>query len=666
MTIFKNKLLIGSASIVFIIAAIAAPAILSAKTNQNTQLNDWPRIQSPFSKNAAQERQIAAIVQSMTLRQKIGQMTQPEIKQITPAQVRQYYIGSVLNGGGSWPAMNKNSTVKDWVDLADAYYEASNSTDMKTQIPVIWGIDAVHGNNNVIGATIYPHNVGLGATRDPQLIGEIAAATAKSVRATGINWAFAPTLAVVQNNRWGRSYESYSVNPQIAREYAVTFVRGMQGDFKSDTNVVATAKHFIGDGGTFNGIDQGENRASLRDLINIHGQGYYGALSAGVQTVMTSYNSWSGAKTATNNGKLHGVKELVTGALKDKMGFDGFVISDWNGIEQVQGCTKSHCPEAINAGNDMIMVPDDWKEFIDNTEKDVIEGRIPMSRIDDAVTRIIRVKMRANLFGHKPSASSVAGDVNAISNRPLARRAVRESLVLLKNNNNTLPLAQGKRILVVGSSADSMARQSGGWTVTWQGDENTNADIPNGDTLLAAIKSDAGARNVVYSATGNDVNVRDFDVVIAVLGEKPYAEMKGDALYPTTLKHGERYPEDMAALAAVSGKGVRVVTVLYSGRTPYTNGLINQSDAFVAAFLPGTEGKGITDVLFKNARGQVKNDFRGKLSFAWPSNACPPAANVAQGNYQPLFSFGYGLNYRQRTNVAQLPVDSRTSCIAPQ
>lgn len=665
----KNSKTLWRASLIALTlagATLCSPAILSAAANVQATLSDWPAIQSPFKKEAAMEARIADIVKNMTLRQKIGQMTQPEIKKITPAEVRQYYIGSVLNGGGSWPAMNKNSTVQDWVNLADAYYDASTSTDMATQIPVIWGIDAVHGNNNVIGATIYPHNIGLGATRNPALIGEIAAATGKSVRATGINWAFAPTLAVVQNNRWGRTYESYSVDPRITRQYAAAFVRGMQGDFKSDTNVVATAKHFIGDGGTFNGIDQGENRANLRDLINIHGQGYYGALGAGVQTVMTTYNSWSGAKTDTNNGKLHGVKELLTGALKEKMGFDGFVISDWNAIDQVQGCTIAHCPAAINAGNDMIMVPDDWKEFIENTVKDVEEGRIPMSRIDDAVTRILRVKMRAGLFGKKPSASSVAGKVEALSNRPLARRAVRESLVLLKNNGGALPLAQGKRILVIGSGADSMVKQAGGWTVTWQGEETTNADIPNGDTLLAAIRAESGANNVVYSEKAEGVNVNDFDAVIAVLGERPYAEMKGDILYPETLNHSQRYGDDVAALNAVSGKGVPVVTVLYSGRTLYANPLINKSDAFVAAFLPGTEAKGITDVLFKGANGRVRYDFRGKLSFAWPSSACPPAANVAQGMYTPLFAFGYGLNYRQTSNVGQLPLDSRTACVAPQ
>lgn len=662
----KSRILLASAACALMLGAFSVPALINAKPAANTQLADWPKITSPFAKNAAQEAQIAQMVASMSLRQKIGQMTQAEIKAITPDEVRQYYIGSVLNGGGSWPKMNKNSSIKDWVDLADAYYDASIATDLKSPIPVIWGIDAVHGNNNVKGATIYPHNINLGAARNPQLVGEIAAATAKSVRATGINWAFAPTLAVVQDQRWGRTYESYSVDPQLVRKYGEVFVRSMQGEFKKDTNVIASAKHFLGDGGTFNGIDQGENRSSLSELINTHGQGYYGALGAGAQTVMITYNSWSPAKSATNNGKMHGVTELVTGALKEKMGFDGFVISDWNAIEQVQGCTKSHCPQAINAGNDMIMVPEDWKAFIDNTEKDVLEGRIPMSRIDDAVTRILRVKMRAGIFGNRPSSSSVAGVESAISNRPLARRAVRESLVLLKNNNSVLPLSRGKRILVVGTAADTMAKQTGGWTVTWQGDEITNADIPNGDTLLAAIRAESGSRNVTYSATGADVNVRNFDVVIAVMGEKPYAEMKGDIRPPETMRYSDRYPADAAAIAAVSGKGVPVVTVLYSGRTLYSNPMLNKSDAFVAAFLPGTEAKGITDVLFKNARGQIRYDFKGKLPFSWPSNACPPAANVAQANYRPLFNYGYGLNYQTRRNIAQLPLDSRTSCPNPQ
>ncbi|KAF0186775.1 MAG: beta-glucosidase [Hyphomonadaceae bacterium] len=666
MKIFRNKLLIGSASIATVVAAIAVPMVLNAQTARTQQYSDWPHIHSPFASNATQEREIAAIVQSMTLAQKIGQMTQPEIKKITPAEVRQYYIGSVLNGGGSWPQMNKHASVQDWVNLSDAYYAASMSTDMEKDIPIIWGIDAVHGNSNVVGATLYPHNIGLGAARNPALIEEIGRATARAVRATGINWAFAPTLAVVQNQRWGRSYESFAVNPDVVRQYGAAYVRGMQGDLTSDANIVATAKHFLGDGGTFNGVNEGQNRSSLADLINIHGAGYFGALGAGAQTVMITYNSWAGAVSPTNNGKIHGVPELVTGALKEKMGFDGFVVSDWNGIAQVQGCTNSHCPESINAGVDMVMVPDDWKDFITNTMKDVEEGRIPMSRIDDAVTRIIRVKMRAGLFTHKPSDSSVAGKVSEITNRALARRAVRQSMVLLKNNNGVLPLARGKRILVVGASADSMSNQSGGWSITWQGDENTNADFTTGETLLSAIRSQAGAARVVYSPTGMGVNLRNFDVVIAVLGETPYAETKGDAAFPTALNHSLRHPNDQAVLDRISGRGVPVVSVLYSGRTLYANSLINKSNAFVAAFLPGSEAAGITDVLFRNARGQVAHNFSGKLSFPWPSNACPPATNAPQTNYRPLFNYGYGLDYLSRNNIGVLPIDRRTTCPSAQ
>jgi beta-glucosidase len=611
------------------------------------QGSDWPTLHSPTPPDAAMEARIARIVAGMTLEQKVGQITQAEIRSITPDQVRQYYIGSILNGGGAWPGMKKDAPLTAWTALSEAFTRASMNTDMPVRIPVIWGTDAVHGHNNVMGATLFPHNIGLGAAHDPDLIERIGRATAKQVRATGISWAFAPTLAVGENRRWGRIYESWSSDPAVVATYSAAMVRGLQGHLTGDGDVIATAKHFMGDGGTFNGTDQGENRSTRHDMITRHGAGYYPALQAGVQTVMVSYNSWNDTTAGTDHGKMHASRELITDVLKGRLGFDGLVVSDWNGIDQVPGCNKAHCPQAINAGIDMIMVPDDWKAFIANTIADVREGRIAMARIDDAVTRILRVKMRAGLFDRAPTASAFAGQVSTLDARELAREAVRKSAVLLKNNG-ALPLPQGKRILVVGASADSLSNQTGGWSLTWQGTENSNKDYPNATTLLAALRTRMGDANIVYSPDGKNVDVAQFAAVVAVLGETPYAEYNGDVRFPAPIGHSALHPADLAALQAVSGKGVPVVSVLYSGRPAYANDLINLSDAFVAAFLPGTEGEGLADVLAGGAY-----DFTGRLSFAWPGSAC----STGEGPDSIVeFARGYGLSYRHAKRTAMLPL----------
>lgn len=623
-------------------------------------LSDWPRIDSAIPRDEALEARIRQMVNGMTLAQKIGQMTQPEIKSISPEQVRQYYIGSVLNGGGSWPGGDKHASVDAWLTLADRYYEASMAVDAPVKIPVIWGVDAVHGHNNVLGATIFPHNIGLGAAHDPALIKEIGAATGKAVRATGITWVFAPTLAVARNDRWGRTYESFSEDAGVVGEYAGAYVSGLQGAFRSDANVVATAKHFIGDGGTYQGKDQGVNRSSMADMLNIHARGYYSALAAGVQTVMASFNSWNDVAGGVDYGKMHGSKVLLTDALKDKMGFDGFVVSDWNAIAQVPGCSNASCPQAINAGVDMVMVPDDWKAFIANTMAQVNNGDIPVSRIDDAVTRILRVKLRSGLFDKKPSQGAFAGKTEAVQARELARRAVRESLVLLKNNGQVLPLARDRRILVVGKSADSMGRQTGGWSLTWQGTENRNGDFPAGDTILAGIAEAVGSEHVVYSVDARDVDASQFDAVIAVIGEEPYAETNGDIAPPASLRHSSRHPEDLAVLKAVAGKGRPVITVFLSGRPLFANDLINLSDAFVAAWLPGTEGKGVADVLFRDANGGIRHDFRGTLAFSWPKSACQDDLNHGDADYAPQFALGYGLSYARGSELGLLDSDAGT------
>lgn len=594
---------------------------------------------------------IRRIVAGMTLEQKVGQMTQPNIWSVTPDDVRRYYLGSILNGGGAWPGNRKDASVGDWLALSQRFYDASMSTDMPIKIPVIWGTDAIHGHNNVRGATLYPHNIGLGAAHDPELLTRIGHATARAVRATGITWVFAPAVAVAQNPRWGRFYESYSSDPAIVRSYAEAIVRGLQGDLKGGDDVLANPKVFIGDGGTFHGQEQGEIRASEAEMIRIHAAGFYGALEGGAETVMASYASWT--DTAANRpwGKTHGNRYLLTDVLKQRMGFDGFVVSDWNGIEQIPGCTKAHCAQAINAGIDLVMVPDDWKEFIANTVADVRGGAIPMARIDDAVSRIVRAKLRSGLFDASPATGPhpPASAIDDPASRALAREAVRKSLVLLKNERRALPLSKSGRVLVVGAGADSMAEQTGGWSLTWQGRDNSNTDFPNGETILDAIRRTLGSGQVDYSPDGKGVNASRYRAIVAVAAEKAYAEGEGDIVFPATMRHSARYPADLAALDRVTGKGVPVVTILLSGRPVSANDLINRSDAFIAAWLPGTEGQGIADLLFAGRNGRPAYDFSGRLSFDWPAGDClhPGAAQ---------FRRGYGLSYRRPARLTQLPV----------
>jgi beta-glucosidase len=428
-------------------------------------------------------------------------------------------------------------------------------------------------------------------------------------------------------------------------------VRGLQGRLGGPTSTLATAKHWLGDGGTFHGVDQGETRTTEADLMRTHAAGYYGALAADVQTVMVSYSSFTDTATGKQWGKMHGNAHLVGDLLKQRLGFDGLVVSDWNGIEQVPGCTKWHCPQAINAGIDLIMVPEDWKQFISATVEDVKAGRIPMSRIDDAVSRIIRVKLKSGLFDASPATGPRPDPsvVNSPAVRELAREAVRKSIVLLKNDGGALPLKREGKILVVGKGADSVPMQSGGWSLTWQGDNTKTSDYPNADSLLSAMRKSLGANRVDYSADGAGVDVSRYSSVILVAAEKPYAEGAGDIKFPAPLRHSARYPEDLQALERVSGKGVPVVTVLYSGRPVAVNDLINRSDAFVAAWLPGTEGQGIADILLAGADGQAAYSFTGKLPFDWPAGDCQPQNGGIQ------YRRGYGLSYGTAAPVGSLP-----------
>ena len=613
-------------------------------------------------------------------------MTQGEIGSLWDAATGSYQLadltrlglGSILNGGGSWPAFNKHAAVSDWIALADAIWDASPTVTIpgrrgptQLKIPTFWGIDAVHGNSNVFGATLFPHNVGLGATRDSCLMRDIGEATQRAVRATGQDWTFGPCLAVVRDDRWGRSYESWSEDPSVVRAFAGAMTEGLMSvdrNGKSFRGIISTAKHYIADGGSTLGIDQGNVAASEADLMNIHAQGYFTALAAGAQTVMVGFFSWQ------DQGKQAGNQHLVDEILKQKIGFDGLVISDWNAIGQVTGCTNDHCPQAVNAGIDLFMVPFDWRAFVPNTIADVRAGLIPMSRIDDAVTRILRVKLRAGLFElPRPSERALANDPDNLVDRALARRAVRESLVLLKNNNAVLPLRSNRKVLVVGKNADSIQNQTGGWSLTWQGgpwlfgpnDANLNSDFPNGQSILSGIRDTVGADNVTFSVDAAGIDVSQFDAVVAVIGETPYSENFGDVATALgnrnsddaslrTLELGHRMPADRAVLQAVSGQGVPVVTVLVSGRALYTNAELNLSDAFVVAWLPGTEGGGVADVLFRKHNGKVANDFTGKLPVSWPRSACQVPLNVGDPGYDPQFAFGFGLTYRSRVHTGVL------------
>ncbi len=584
----------------------------------------------------------------MTLEEKVGQMVMAQIQEITADDVRDFHLGAVLNGGGSWPGLNKNASVADWVDLADSFYLASTDTSGgRAAIPVLWGTDAVHGHNNVIGATMIPHNIGLGAMNNPALMRKIGEVTALEVAVTGIDWVFAPTLAVVRNDRWGRTYEGYSEDPEIVKAYAGEMVAGLQGDVDTGdlfdhAHVLATAKHFVGDGGTQDGDDQGNTVVTEEELRDIHAQGYVSALGAGAQTVMSSYSSWNGSK-------LHGNEYLLTEVLKEKMGFDGFVLSDWNGHAQVPGCSNSDCAQSFIAGVDMMMVPWDWKDFVTNTIAEVKNGTIAMARVDEAVTRILRVKIRAGLLDNvMPSDRDFANNTSLLASaahRDIARQAVRESLVLLKNRDDLLPLNPNSNILVAGSGADNISQQSGGWTVTWQGTDNNNSHFPQATSIFSGIESavtSAGGQ-ATLSVGGTFDPSSTPDVAIVVFGETPYAEYTGD-LFNIEYQFGNKF--DLALLQNLRAKGIPVVSVFLSGRPLWINKELNSSNAFVAAWLPGSEGAGIADVIFKTGAGAVNYDFTGKLSYSWPSQASQLVLNRNDETYEPLFPYGFGLTYQ--------------------
>ena len=470
----KFSILLCSAIAVTPMTTVHADAALLPDTSVHANL--WPKPAPPVAVGADTERFVDGLLAQLTLEEKVGQMIQADIGAITPDQLRQYKLGSILAGGNAAPGNQVRSTPAAWLELTDQFYRASLAAGGAAHppIPILFGIDAVHGHAKVLGATIFPHNVGLGAAHDPALIRRIGQATAAEVAETGVDWTFAPTVAVVRDVRWGRSYESYSESPELVALYAPAMVRGLQGErgtaeFMSPGHTLSSVKHFLGDGGTTAGRDQGDTAIPEAELSRVHAAGYPSAITAGALIVMASYNSWNGVK-------LHGNHYLLTDILKGRMGFDGFVVGDWNAQEQVPGCTKSSCPAAILAGVDMLMAPDGWQELYNNTLAQIRSGELPQARIDDAVRRILRVKAIAGLFARPaPRARSAAGhfaELGSPAHREIAREAVRKSLVLLKNAHHLLPLNPHSRVLVTGAAADDIGRQSGGWTIDWQGDHN--------------------------------------------------------------------------------------------------------------------------------------------------------------------------------------------------
>ena len=619
----------------------------------------WPSSPSPLDmpgiEMQAIEAEIAHLVRHMTLRQKIGQMIQAEISTITPREAGKYHIGSILNGGGCYPNDNKHAHIRDWLALADAYYDATTrkTSEADIVVPIMWGTDAIHGHSNLFGATIFPHNIGLGAAGNPDLIEAIGAATACEVVASGLDWTFAPTLAVARDDRWGRSYESYSEDPEIVRDYASRMIIGLQGDaashdFAGSQKILATAKHFIGEGGTFEGIDQGNAICSETELRDIHGRGHLSAIAAGAQIVMAAFNEWNGRK-------IHGHRYLLTEILKGEIGFSGFVISDWNGYGQVAETTLDACVYSINAGVDMLMAPEDWRQVFAILIDQAHAGTITKTRINDAVTRILRVKARAGLLKScAPSARQGAGIMPAApDHRALARQAVRESMVLLKNDNSLLPLRPDSRVLVAGNCAHNIGMQCGGWTLTWQGTFNENNDFPNADSIFDGIRetvTKAGG-NAQLSEQGEFVERPD--VAIVIFGETPYAEGQGDT---THLSYSAKHTESLELLLRLKSQQIPIVSVFLSGRPLWVNPELNASNSFIAAWLPGTEGKGICDLLFRDENNQITYDFSGQLSFSWPRNPLQTPLNRGDAVYDPLFPYGFGLNYRQKgSSLSELP-----------
>jgi len=590
---------------------------------------------SPRKRLTSYDKEVRALLARMSLEEKVGQMTQAEQHQLADVRdIETFFLGSLLSGGDSDP---KTNSLQDWTDMYDRYQSRALSTRLR--IPLLYGVDAVHGHNNVEGAVVFPHNIGLGATRNPRLVEEVARITAMEVRATGIQWSFAPCLAVVRDERWGRTYESFSEDPALVAELGAAAVRGLQGqDLEDPLRVLACAKHYVGDGGTGWGtgkvdaeapggrypLDRGDVGLGEPELKRLHMQGYIAAIEAGVASIMPSYNSWNGEKCS-------GSRRLLTEILKGELAFEGFLISDYDAIDELPGDYRSDIKQSINAGMDMVMVPRKYREFF-TILKDLVEaGEVKVSRIDDAVTRILRAKFALGLFD--PGRSQLADrglheSFGSAEHRAVARRAVRESVVLLKNDKRALPLPKtARRIHVAGKNADDLGSQCGGWTITWQGKAPEK-----GTTVLAGLRS-AVTKGTAVTYSKDGAGARGADVGVVVVGETPYAEFKGDREDLTLAK------EDLAAIARVKKARIPVVVVLISGRPLVLGEALTMADGLVAAWLPGSEGQGVAEVLV----GDYKPT--GKLSFSWPRSMAQVPLHVGDPAYDPLFAYGFGLTY---------------------
>ncbi len=587
------------------------------------------------------EDRVEDLVGRMTLAEKIGQMTLVDKNSIREEDINGRFIGGLLSGGGGYPRTN---TPQSWRNMVNGYQEYALQT--RLGIPLIYGVDAVHGHGNVQGATVFPHNVGLGAARDPDLVERTGRVTAVEVAATGIHWNFAPVVAVPQDIRWGRTYEGYSENTELVSTLASAYLRGLQNvestpDLSAPTTVLATPKHFVGDGGTAWGtsdtfivqqfmIDRGVTDVDEATLRAVHLPPYAAAIDAGAMSIMVSLSSWGGLE-------MHAQKYLLTEVLKGELGFEGFLVSDWQGIDQISGDYYEAIVTSINAGLDMVMVPYDYDAFINGLTKAVNRAEVPMKRIDDAVRRITTVKFQLGLFERPVADESLGPVVGSDEHRELAREAVRKSLVLLKNENDTLPLAKDTPLIfVAGPGADNIGIQCGGWTIEWHGGLG---NITPGTTILQAIERTVSEETtVIYSKWGRFERVTEeiADVGIVVVGETPYAEGVGD-LADLTLSE-----QDVALIELVRQRSERIVVILISGRPMVVTEHLDRWDAFVAAWLPGTEGQGVVDVLFGDY------PFTGKLPYTWPRSMDQIPFDFDQmetaGPEAPLFPFGYGLN----------------------
>jgi len=625
--------------------ASAACVALAGCTVPQSGVENLPVAQAT---DTSEDARIADLISRMSVERKVAQLIQPQINSFTAEDMRRYRFGSYLNGGNGGPYGNEYAEASEWLKLADEMYLASVEPmpGGEPVIPTMWGTDAVHGHTNIIRATIFPHNIALGATRDADLVRRVGEATAVEIEVTGIDWNFSPTIAVAQDDRWGRTYESYSEDPAIVAPLGAALVEGLQGR-KGDPNrlgaghVIATAKHFFGDGGTDQGVDQGEVTGDIEALKAIHAAPYPAAIAAGVETIMASFNS-------INGEKMHGNKSLLTDVLRGELGFDGLVVGDWNGHGQVAGCTNTDCPQSLLAGLDIYMVPDDWKGLLETTVAQVKDGTIPMARLDEAVTRILRVKMRAGLLGDmvQPSKRPNAGDyalLGSANHRAIAREAVAKSQVLLKNNG-ILPLKKGANILVAGRAADDIAQASGGWTLTWQGGGDLdNSYFPGATSIWKGLETAVkeGGGSATLSPDGQYSSKPDAAVV--VFGEEPYAEFAGDR------KHlGFTDEEGLGLLRKFKAEGVPTVAVFLSGRPMWVNREMNAADAFVASWLPGSEGAGVADVL------TGATPATGKLGFSWPATCDSGPLNGPDG---ALFPVGYGRALTDTSPTEQLDED---------